>query len=109
MNGDFDNGEGDESMEQSEPVAAGNRGMTIKDQEWAAELRRADERANELRHKYEDLVQQHLAVEEKQKGLNEAIEVRDNEILRLSKLYQGGQNMDQLAQKFQHETNERNM
>ena len=51
----FDDGEGDESMEQSERVP-GNRGMTIKDQEWAAELRRADERANELRHKYDELV-----------------------------------------------------
>ena len=83
--------------------------MTIKDQEWASELRRADERANELRHKYDELVQAHLALEEKQRGLNEAIEARDNEILRLSKLYQGGQNMDQLAQKYQQETNERNM
>ena len=83
--------------------------MTIKDQEWASELRRADERANELRHKYDELVQAHLALEEKQRELNGAIEARDNEILRLSKLYQGGQNMDQLAQKYQQETNERNM
>lgn len=30
--------------------------MSIKDQEWASELRRADERANEMRHKYEELV-----------------------------------------------------
>ena len=43
------------------------------------------------------------------KGLGEKIEKRDQEILRLSKLYQGGQNMDQLAQKYQQETNERNM
>ena len=97
-------------MEQSERVVAGgNRGMTIKDQEWASELRRADERANELRHKYDELVQQHLQQDEKARGLNDQIEVRDNEILRLSKLYQGGQNMDQLAQKYQHETNERTM
>ena len=41
--------------------------------------------------------------------MSEKIEVRDNEIMRLSKLYQGGQNMDQLAQKYQHETNERTM
>ena len=74
--------------------------MTIKDQEWANELRRADERANELRHKYEELVQAHLALEEKSRSLNESIEIRDNEILRLSNLYQGGQNIDQLAQKY---------
>ena len=64
--------------------------MSIKDHEWAQELRRADERANELRHKYEDLVQQHLNLEEKMGSLNGAIEVRDSEILRLGKLYQGG-------------------
>lgn len=109
-NQDFNEGEGDESMEQSERVAGGNqRGMTIKDQEWASELRRADERANELRHKYDELVQQHLQQEEKARGLNDQIEIRDNEITRLSKLYQGGQNMDQLAQKYQHETNEKTM
>jgi len=68
--------------------------MTIKDQEWANELRRADERANELRHKYEDLVQAHLGLEEKLSGLNNAVEIRDGEILRLGKLYQGGQNID---------------
>lgn len=97
MEGD---GEGDESLHNSEHVP--NRGgMTIKDQEWANELRRADERANELRQKYDDIVQAHLALEEKLKGLNGAIETRDNEILRLSKLYQGGQNIDQLAQKYQ--------
>lgn len=81
----------------------------MKDHEWANELRRADERTNELRHKYEELVQAHLAIEEKLKGTNGAIETRDNEILRLSKLYQGGQNMDQLALKYQQDTNERNM
>jgi len=66
------------------------RGMTIKDQEWANELRRADERANELRRKYDELVQAHLALEQKLKQTNGAIEVRDTEILRLGKLYQGG-------------------
>ena len=95
---DVDGGEGDESPIQSERYP--NRGMTIKDQEWANELRRADERANELRHKYEEIVQAHLALEEKSRSLNESIEIRDNEILRLSNLYQGGQNIDQLAQKY---------
>ena len=55
---DFNDGEGDESMRHSPP----SRGQTIKDQEWANELRRADERANELRQKLDSLVQQHLAV-----------------------------------------------
>lgn len=103
---DFEDGEGDESVNDS-PVRGG--GQAVKDQEWANELRRADERANELRHKYEELVQQHLGLEEKVKTMGTAIEVRDNEILRLSKLYQGGQNIDQINMKYQHEVNERNM
>ena len=97
-------GEGDESMQQMDEHR--NRGMSIKDQEWANELRRSDERANELRRKYEELVQAHLALEEKLKSQDGAMEVRDSEILRLGKLYQGGQNMDQIAQKYQQETNE---
>ena len=47
-----------------------------------------DVRANKLRHKFNELVQVHLTLEEKQAGLNNAIEVRYSEILRLSKLYQ---------------------
>ena len=100
----MDDGEGEESVDMSNRF--NNRGPSgIKDQEWANELRRADERANEMRLKYDELVQNHLALEEKLKGLNGAIETRDNEIVRLSKLYQGGQNMDQLAQKYQHDVN----
>jgi len=105
FNESHNDGEGDESPQNS--LHLHTRGLTLKDHEWATELRRADERANELRHKYEELVQAHLALEEKLKSTNGAIETRDNEILRLSKLYQGGQNMDQLAQKYQQETNER--
>jgi len=86
-------------MQQHEDMNR-NRGMTIKDQEWANELRRSDERANELRRKYEDLVQAHLAMEERLKSQDGAMEARESEILRLGKLYQGGQNMDQLAQKY---------
>ena len=53
----MDCGEGDESMEMSgHKNHARSGGMTIKDQEWAVELRRADERANEIRHKYDELV-----------------------------------------------------
>ena len=82
---EFNDGEGDESLNGSPSRAP--RGMTIKDQEWANELRRADERANEMRNKYDELVQQHLGLEEKIRELNGSVEVRDNEILRLSKLY----------------------
>ena len=34
------------------------------------------------------------------------IEVRDNEILRLNELYQGGQNLEKLNRKYHQKTNE---
>ena len=82
----MDDGEGEESVDASNRFN-NNRGSGIKDQEWATELRRADERANEMRLKYDELVQNHLALEEKLTRLNGAVETRDNEIVRLSKLY----------------------
>jgi hypothetical protein len=39
--------------------------------------------------------------------LTKSIEVRDNEILRLSSLYTGGQNMEKLGMKYQQELNEK--
>jgi len=41
------------------------------------------------------------------KELTKSIEARDNEILRLSGLYQGGQNMEQLSMKYQQDVNEK--
>jgi hypothetical protein len=52
-------------------------------------------------------VQNHLAIEDKVKELTKSIEVRDNEILRLSSLYTGGQNMEKLGMKYQQELNEK--
>ena len=78
-------------MENSSPGGVRSRGTVgIREQEWANELRRADERANEIRVKYEELVTSHQQMEEKVKKMSEQIEVRDNEILRLGGLYQGG-------------------
>ena len=84
-----DMGEGEESIQGSDVRNLGGTGQ-IRDQEWAKELRRADERATEIRSKYQELVQNHLAIEDKVKELNTAIEARDNEIIRLSSLYSGG-------------------
>ena len=52
-------------------------------------------------------MQNHLAIEDKVKELTKSIEVRDNEILRLSSLYTGGQNMEKLGMKYQQELNEK--
>ena len=85
-----DHREGDSSVQHSPAGAAFQRNVGIREQEWANELRRADERGNEIRTKYEDLVQNHLKLEEQVKRMTDQIEVRDNEILRLGGLYQGG-------------------
>lgn len=89
-NADFNDGEGDDSLQNSSPARNQRGNFGIREQEWANELRRADERANEIRTKYEELVQNHLQLEERVKGMSDQIEVRDNEILRLGGLYQGG-------------------
>ena len=105
---DVNDGEGESSLQNSSPMGARSRANHgIREQEWANELRRADERSNEIRTKYEELVQSHLQIEERVKKMSEQIEVRDNEILRLGGLYQGGQNLDQLHMKYQQDQNEK--
>ena len=83
-------GEGESSLQNSSPGARMSRNVGLREQEWANELRRADERSNEVRQKYEELVQSHMVMEERVKKMSDQIEVRDNEILRLGGLYQGG-------------------
>lgn len=96
-----DEGRGDESL------GSPNHAHTSRDQEWAQELRRADERAHEMREKYQTLLQTHLQLEQQLKQVEGKIEARDNEIIRLSQLYQGGQNLDKLNLKYHQETNEK--
>lgn len=103
--GASDMGEGESSLQHSSP--ARNQNVGIREQEWANELRRADERANEIRHKYEDLMVSHANLEAQVKRSAEQVEVRDNEILRLGGLFQGGQNLDQLHLKYQQDVNEK--
>ncbi len=91
-------------MSSPSPVRNSDR---TKDQEWAHELRRADERAHEIRQKYQTLLQTHLQLEQKMKQVESKIEARDNEIMRLSSLYQGGQNLEKLNLKYHQETNEK--
>jgi len=82
MDGDQGEGEGEDSPET---VALG--GPTIRDQEWAQELRRADERSHEIRLRCEDLKKANAVLEAQIKQLHESVEVRDTEIIRLSQLY----------------------
>ena len=97
-----------EDMESNRNQSPGSRRYaSLRDQEWAQELRRSDERCQEIRIKYEGLVQAHIGLEEKVKKLENGIEARDNEILRLGGLYQGGQNLEKLNLKFHQESNEK--
>lgn len=79
----------------------------IRDNEWASELRRADERATEVRQKYDELVKNTVELEERCAGMETQIEARDNEIVRLGGLYQGGQNLEKLSLQYQQETAEK--
>lgn len=79
---DSENAEGEDS-----PQRFTLTGPTIRDQEWAQELRRADERSHEIRQRCEDLKKANSVLEKKIKQLEESVEVRDTEILRLSQLY----------------------
>jgi hypothetical protein len=82
MDGDQGEGEDEDSPER---LALG--GPTIRDQEWAQELRRADERSHEIRLRCEDLKKANAVLEAQIKQLHESVEVRDTEIIRLSQLY----------------------
>jgi hypothetical protein len=46
-------------------------------------------------------------LESRIKQLEESVEVRDSEILRLSQLYQGGQNNEKLTMQYLQQNNEK--
>jgi len=75
---------------EDSPARFTQNGSTLRDQEWANELRKADQRSNEIRLRYEDLATASQQLEAKIKQLEQGTEARDNEILRLGSLYQGG-------------------
>jgi hypothetical protein len=88
-------------------VRGGFRARGTTDHQWAAELRLADERCTELRKKYDDIVRAKMETESRIKKQESQIEARDNEILRLGDLYQGGQNLEKLNMQYQQDTNEK--
>lgn len=55
----------------------------MNDQKWAIELRKADERSHEVRLRCEDLKKANQDLELKLKCMEESLETRDVEILRL--------------------------
>lgn len=89
---DFGEGEDSPARYNQQPAAS-----TLRDQEWAVELRKADQRSHEMRLRNDELQQTNGSLEEVVKALEAKVETRDNEILRLGGLYQGGQNNDRLT------------
>jgi len=89
--------------DQSEHPSA--RLQAAAHQEWSVELRKADERTQEVRQRCEDFKRQNAELEARITQQNDMIERRDTEILRLGQLYQGGQNNDKLAMQYNQEQN----
>lgn len=71
---------------------------------WAEELRRADERALKFKSDLVEADQKRVELDRHIKELERAILVRDQEILRLATLYQGGQNFDTVKVAFDKQT-----
>jgi len=101
----MDGVEGEE--EQSSHNHGASQELRAREQEWANELRRADERSHEVRQRCEDLKKANSELEARCKAQEQQIETRDVEILRLGGLYQGGQNNDKLAMQYSQEQNQK--
>jgi chromosome segregation ATPase len=101
----MDGVEGEE--EQSNHNHGASQELRAREQEWANELRRADERSHEVRQRCEDLKKANSELEARCKAQEQQIETRDVEILRLGGLYQGGQNNDKLSMQYSQEQNQK--
>ena len=74
---------------------------------WLDELAKADERGNRFRLQLEETQKKKVQVEERLQVLERQVQVREDEIKRLQKLYEGGQNLEVLSVRHTHETNEK--
>jgi hypothetical protein len=76
-------GEGEEEDSPSRRSDNLRSASKMNDQKWAIELRKADERSHEVRLRCEDLKKANQDLELKIKYMEESLETRDVEILRL--------------------------
>lgn len=74
---------------------------------WFEELAKADERGNRFRIQVEELQKKKAEIEDKLQQTEKQVFVREEEIKRLYKLYEGGSNLEVLSVKHTHETNEK--
>ena len=99
-------------IHQNDPNSAIHAGLMAQDgqlidqNQWAHEVRRADERCEQYQNIVNDLQHKLNAEQEYVQDLTGKIKVRDQEILRLHELYQPAQNLEKLNLKFQYEQNE---
>ena len=80
--------------------------MLVDQNQWALEVRKADERCEQY---HQMLAQLQLKCQEEEQFSNELtakIKIRDDEILRLHDLYTPAQNMEKMNLKYQYEQNE---
>lgn len=74
---------------------------------WAEELTKADDRSNRFRHQLEEAQKRKEEVEDKLQLVEKQLYMREEEIKRLQKLYEGGQSLEVLSVKHTHELNEK--
>ena len=99
-------------IHQNDPNNAVNAGLLAQDgalvdqNQWAHEVRRADERCEQYQNVVNELQSKLKGEIQFTEELTGKIKVRDQEILRLHELYQPAQNLEKLNLKFQYEQNE---
>ena len=80
--------------------------MLVDQNQWALEVRKADERCEQY---HQMLAQLQLKLQQEEQFTSELtgkIKIRDDEILRLHDLYTPAQNLEKLNLKYQYEQNE---
>ena len=98
-------GSHDASDEVDVSVTKGNAAESNK--KWFEELAKADERGNRFRMQLEESQKRKLEVEDKLQQTEKHVIVREEEIKRMQRLYEGGQNLEVLSVRHTHETNEK--
>ena len=81
--------------------------MLVGQNQWAADLRKADERCEHFTQVIDELQQKIIEEQQFSNDLSDKIKVRDEEILRLHDLYTPAQNLEKVNLKYQYEQNEK--
>lgn len=79
----------------------------VDSKKWLEELAKADERGNRFRLQLEEATRRKQDVEDKLQLTEKQVIIREEEIKRLQKFYEGGQNLEALSVRHTHEANEK--